>query len=353
MQFKAAVRRQKKLKACLVGPTNAGKTRTALRIAAGMGGRIALIDSEHGSASMYADLIAFDHLELTSFAPDRYIEAIDVAEAGGYDVLIIDSLSHAWAGKDGVLELVDKKRADSRAQNGYVAWGAGTAAQNKLVERILACRLHLIVTLRSKMEYVQEPDNKGKIQIRKIGLQPVQRDGIEFEFDLICDLDEHHVMRVTKTRIDEFDGVVLDKAGEDFGKKLRAWLDGGAPVSVEPPKLAAAPSMPPKADERKAKALKWIEGHLARMSEFVKESIEPGSDEQQGTREALKTLLENEAKQLAALEAVDAGYFLAVRALDSDTECRVNGLTYDANADEQKAIGELMADFARAAPVAA
>jgi hypothetical protein len=240
--FKKATRVQKKLRCALIGPAGAGKTRTALRIAAGMGGKVALIDSEHGSANMFADLADFDAMELHSFAPDRYIEAIEAAEAGGYDVLIVDSLSHAWAGKDGILEYVDRTKKNG---NSFNAWGDATPMQNRLIEKLLTCKLHLIVTLRSKMEYLQEKDERtGKTTIRKVGMQPVQRDGVEFEFDVICDIDQDHTLRVAKTRIDDVNGVIIEKAGEGFGKKLRAWLDTGAPA-VEAAKSKAVPTPGP------------------------------------------------------------------------------------------------------------
>jgi hypothetical protein len=227
VEFKKATRTKKKLRAALIGPAGAGKTRTALRMATGLGGKIALIDSEHGSASMYADFSDFDALELHSFSPDRYIEAIEAAERAGYDVLIVDSLSHAWSGKDGVLEFVDRTK---RNGNSYNAWGDATPMQNRLVEKLLTCRMHLIVTLRSKMEYVQEKDERtGKTTIRKVGMQPVQRDGVEFEFDVIADVDQDHRLRVAKTRIDPIKGFETTEAGEDFGRRLRDWLDGGAP----------------------------------------------------------------------------------------------------------------------------
>lgn len=230
--FQKAVRSQKKLRCALLGPSGAGKTRTALELAKGLGSKIALIDTEHGSASMYAHIVDFDAVELFEFSPDRYIEAINAAEEGGYDVLVIDSLSHAWSGKGGILEFVDRTKKNN---NSYNAWGDATPRHNKLVERLLTCKLHLIVTMRTKMEHVQEKDERtGKTIVRKVGMQPVQRDGMEYEFDVICDIDQQHTLTVGKTRIDEIDGECIQKAGADFGKKLKAWLDGGAPAKPKP-----------------------------------------------------------------------------------------------------------------------
>ena len=108
MPFTKATKQEAKLRLALAGPSGSGKTYTALQIATHLGGPIALVDTERGSARKYADLFSFDVLELDSFHPERYIEAIHEAEEAGYAVLILDSLSHAWAGKDGALELVDK-----------------------------------------------------------------------------------------------------------------------------------------------------------------------------------------------------------------------------------------------------
>lgn len=231
--FKRATRTTKKLRAALLGPAGAGKTRTALEIARGLGERIALIDTEHGSASMYAHLVPFDCLELTHYAPDRYIEAIGQAEDAGYDVLVIDSLSHAWSGKGGILEFVDRTK---RNGNSFNAWGDATPMHNKLVERLLSCRMHLLVTMRTKMEFVQEKDQaSGKTIVRKVGMQPVQRDGMEYEFDLICDIDQGHTLTVGKTRIDLLDGEMIERAGADFGRRIRAWLEGGSPAPAPAP----------------------------------------------------------------------------------------------------------------------
>jgi len=226
VMFKKATRTQKKLRLALLGPAGAGKTRTALEIAKGLGSKIALIDTEHGSATMFAHLVDFETVELMNFAPERYVEAIDAAEEGGFDVLVIDSLSHAWSGKGGILEFVDRTKKNG---NSFNAWGDATPMQNKLVERLLTCKLHLIVTMRTKMEFVQEKDpSTGKTIVRKIGMQPVQRDGVEYEFDVIADIDQNHTLTIAKTRIDEIEGEIIEKAGVHLGVKLAKWLATGA-----------------------------------------------------------------------------------------------------------------------------
>ena len=245
--FKKATKAQAKLRLGLIGPAGSGKTMTALRVAHGLGGRIAVIDTERGSASLYAGErgLAFDVLELETYEARHFIEAIADAEAAGYEVLIIDSLSHAWAGKGGILEFVDK--AAKRSGGGsFSGWRDATPLHNQLVDAILGAKMHIICTLRSKVEHVIEQVN-GKTTVRKVGLQPVQRDGLEYEFTVVGDVNQDHELIVTKTRAAFLKDAIVREAGEDLGKQLRAWLGSGdapapAPVRVEP--RQAEPAQP-------------------------------------------------------------------------------------------------------------
>lgn len=231
MRFQPAQRHQSKARIAICGPAGSGKTLTALYIAQGLGGKIAVIDTEHGSASKYADdNLAFDVLELTSFSPETYIKAVQAA--AGYDVLIIDSLSHAWAGAGGALELVDLAAARSKNPNSFAAWREVTPLHNRMVEAILAAPMHVIVTLRTKTEYLLEQQG-GKSVPRKVGLAPVQRDGIEYEFDVVGEIDLDHRLVVTKTRYQPLDGAVVEKPGADFGKRIAEWLSPIAPPLSE------------------------------------------------------------------------------------------------------------------------
>ena len=244
IQFKKATKEQLKLRMALIGPAGSGKTYTALNIAQHLGSKVAVIDTEHGSASKYAGLFRFDVVEPTSFHPQMYIDGIAAAEQAGYDVLVIDSLSHAWMGKDGALELVDRAAKRSSTGNSFAAWRDVTPLHNNLIEAMLAARLHLIVTMRSKMEYVQDKDEKGRTQIRKVGLQPVQRDGLEYEFDVVADLDTDNNLVVGKTRCPELAGVVIARPGKEIADALNAWLSDGTPSAAPLPRApqpAAAP----------------------------------------------------------------------------------------------------------------
>jgi nucleoside-triphosphatase THEP1 len=234
MSFKAATKAQAKLRLGLIGPAGSGKTMTALRIAHGLGGRVAVIDTERGSASLYAGErgLTFDVLELETYEARKFIDAIAEAEAAGYQVLIIDSLSHAWAGKGGILEFVDK--AAKRSGGGsFSGWRDATPLHNQLVDAILGAKMHIICTLRSKVEHVIEQVN-GKTQVRKVGLQPVQRDGLEYEFTVVGDVNQDHELIVTKTRAAFLADAVIREAGEELGKQLRDWLGTGKAPAPAP-----------------------------------------------------------------------------------------------------------------------
>jgi len=234
MGFKKATKSAAKLRLGLVGPAGSGKTMTALRIAHGLGGRVAVIDTERGSASLYSGEhgLDFDVLELDSYEAEHFIGAIRQAEQAGYDVLIIDSLSHAWAGKGGILEFVDQ--AAKRSGGGsFSGWRDATPRHNQLVDAILGAKLHVICTLRSKVEHVIEQVN-GRTQVRKVGLQPVQRDGLEYEFTVVGDVTQDHELIITKTRAAWLKDKIMREAGEELGQQLAAWLSDGLPSPVAP-----------------------------------------------------------------------------------------------------------------------
>jgi hypothetical protein len=226
--FQKATKAAAKLRLGLIGPAGSGKTMTALRIAAGLGGRVAVIDTERGSASLYVGErgLDFDVMELDSYEVERFLEAIQAAAAGGYSTLIIDSLSHAWAGKGGILEFVDKAGKRSQTGGNFGAWRDATPRHNALVDAILGAPLHVICTLRSKVEYVVE-NVGGRNQVRKVGLQPVQRDGLEYEFTVVGDVTQDHDLVVTKTRALFLKDAVIREAGEDLGRQLAGWLASG------------------------------------------------------------------------------------------------------------------------------
>lgn len=234
MGFKKATKAQSKARIALIGPSGSGKTYTALNLAKYLGQKVAVIDTERGSASKYADIFDFDVMELETFHPKNYIDGIKEAEACGYDVLIIDSLSHAWMGKDGALELVERAATRMKSGNTFAAWREVTPLHNELVDTMLRCNMHLIVTMRAKTEYIIETNEKGKQVPRKVGMAPIQREGLEFEFDIVADMDLDNNMIISKTRCSALAGGVFNKPGEEVANIIKAWLSDGVPAEQLP-----------------------------------------------------------------------------------------------------------------------
>ena len=245
MAFQKAVKHESKMRVAIMGPSGAGKTYTALNIAKHMpNAKIALVDTEHGSASKYADLFDFDVLELQPpYHPDRFGEAIRDAAQAGYTVIILDSLTHAWSGTGGMLDLVDQigKRIGG---NSFAAWKDATPIQNRLIESIVGAPIHVIATMRSKQDYAQEKDDRGKTVVRKVGMAAQQREGFEYEFDVVIDLDIDHNGIITKSRAPVLADKVIAKPGREVADMLTDWLKG-APAT-------AATQSPASANDHKA-----------------------------------------------------------------------------------------------------
>jgi hypothetical protein len=232
MQIRKAERKKAKLRLGIAAPSGAGKTYGALLLAFGLGGKVGLIDTEHGSGDLYADLGDYDIIQLAApYTVKKYLEAIKAFEEAGYTTIIIDSLTHAWAGDGGLLDKQGK--AADKSGNSWQAWRQVTPEHNALVDAMLQSPCHIIATMRAKTEYVQEKDERtGKQVIRKVGLAPVMRDGIEFEFTVFLDVGMDHTATSTKDRTRLFDGQYF-KLSEKVGKDLLAWLEEGK----EAPKL--------------------------------------------------------------------------------------------------------------------
>jgi hypothetical protein len=249
-QFRRAVKHGAKLRFAVCGPSGSGKTYTLLRLATELGGPIALIDTEHGSASKYADLFAFDVLELDSYDPLRLIELIDEAAARQYGVLCIDSLSHFWVGKDGELDKVDRAARRMQTPNSFAAWKQVTPIHNALIDKIISAPLHVLVSMRSKTEWILDRDDRtGKTVPRKVGLAPVMRDGIEYEFDVCGEMDQENTLQVTKSRCPKLSGGVFPKPGQEIAEVLKEWLGSAVASDQErqpPSDAAVTPAGPNK-----------------------------------------------------------------------------------------------------------
>ena len=223
--FQKAQRQRVKLKLAITGPAGSGKTTAALKLARGLtnSGRIAVIDTENRSASLYADLFEFDVMDLQPPFEDRkFSEGIQAAVEAGYDAVIIDSGSHFW---EAVLDYKDK--LDKRGGNSFTNWSEATRRFRGVLDAVLQSPIHVIVCLRSKMDHVLEKDEKsGRQVVKKVGMAPVMRDGVEYEFTVVLDLDMSHQAVSSKDRTRLFDGRIFEIT-EATGRILRDWLDGG------------------------------------------------------------------------------------------------------------------------------
>lgn len=231
MEIRKAERRKAKLRLGIAAPSGAGKTYSSLLLAQGIGGKIGLIDTEHGSGDLYAHLTDYDIIGIEApYTVAKYLQAIKAFEDAGYTTIIIDSLSHAWAGDGGLLDK-QGKIAD-RGTNSFAAWRTITPEHNALVDAMLQSQCHIIATMRAKQDYVLEINDKGKQTPKKVGLAPVQREGMEYEFTVMLDVDMQHVASASKDRTSLFDGryFKIDKA---TGEMLLAWLESG----VDAPKV--------------------------------------------------------------------------------------------------------------------
>ena len=255
MAFRKAERRQAKLRLGLIGPSGAGKTYGALLVAQGIGGKIALIDSENGRGELYANLCEYDVCPLTPpFTPDKYIAVIHEAERMGYATIIIDSLSHAWAGAGGILEQVDARKGRG---NDFAAWRDVTPKHNQLVDAMLQSPCHIIATMRAKTAYEMEKDERtGKVKPVKVGLAPVQREGMDYEFTVVLEIDQQkHMAVASKDRTSLFDGDVF-KLSKETGEKLKNWLESGLPAEAMNKSAKPQQSAPLSPQEQAIKTLK-------------------------------------------------------------------------------------------------
>ena len=241
--FQKARKTQSKLRLAIDGPSGAGKTYTALIAATAManGGKIAVIDTERNSASLYADKFDFDVACLDNFNPKNYIKTINEAEQAGYSVIVIDSLSHAWEGEGGVLDMHEDATRRSQSGNSYTAWKDVTPVHRELVDAILQSKTHIVVTMRSKMEYVQSKEG-DKTVIKKVGMAPIQRAGMEYEFTIVGDMDTDHNFIVSKSRCEFIADAVVKKPDAAFFKKILDWLNSG---DAQPDTLPVAKPVQP------------------------------------------------------------------------------------------------------------
>lgn len=278
MAFKKATKESATIKLAITGPSGSGKTYSALLLAKGLGGKTALLDTEYGSASLYADQFDFDtwdDADPNGFPPEYFIRVIKAAEEAGYNNLIIDSLSHEWSGRGGCLEIVDTLSRGKYRGNSYVAWGEVTPRHARLIEAIVSAKINIIATMRAKTEYILNKDEKtGKSTPQKVGLGSVQRDGVDYEFTIMFELDrDSHIASAGKDRTSMFYTPCI--ISEETGQRIKSWLTD--PKPVEPPKTTETqkPVEQPKKETKKRDPLPFLLQDLTKRMEAgeTKDSI--------------------------------------------------------------------------------
>lgn len=279
MEFKRADKSQSLLRLAMFGIAGSGKTMSSLRMAVGLAGdkgKIAAIDTERGSISKYADRFQFDVLELTDPKIENYIEAMRLAASAGYNVLIIDSLSHGW---QELLEEIDVLTKTKYKGNSMRAWSEGTPKQKRFINAILTYPGHVIATMRGKTEYVIE-QRDGKTDVKRAGLGAEQGKNIEYEFDLLMMMEDNHYATILKDRTGKFQDQIIKMPDEAFGKSIADWLkEGSAPIKTTNPARDAVKKAADKQEGDDA-----ILAIVAEITEIVKASPE--------NKEAWKTLKE-------------------------------------------------------------
>lgn len=266
MQLRKAERRKLKARIGMSGASGSGKTYSSLRIAYGFVGdwsKIAIIDTENGRGELYVNTnrnnVAIGEYNVLTldppFTPRRYIEAIKTCEEGGMEAIIIDSLSHAWAGVGGMLEM--KERFSATEKSDFTAWRKITPEHNLLVDALLRTKCHLIVTLRAKAEYALTERN-GKMVPQKVGMAPIFRDGLEYEMVIFMELSQDHFARASKDNTGIFDQIPFTPT-EESGTAIRAWLESG--VDAPPPAKEETPAptqiLPPATEKPKDGKANW------------------------------------------------------------------------------------------------
>ncbi len=225
MELKQSNRSQSRIRIAMIGPSGSGKTHSSLLLSYGIcqdWRRIAIIDTEHQSAHLYSHLGEYNVLNLTApYTPERYIEAITTCEKAGMDVIIIDSLSHEWDGEGGILDIHAQM-----AGNSFTNWSKVTPRHNALVQKILSSGSHIISTIRSKQDYVITEKN-GKSVPEKVGMKGIQKDGLEYDYTIVFELDIYNNINCTKDRSKLFNSRIAFKIDDTTGKKIMQWCKDG------------------------------------------------------------------------------------------------------------------------------
>ena len=238
-----AEKKRVKLKMAVQGPSGSGKTWGALALAKNLWpeAKICAIDTENESASLYADKFTFDTIPLgPPFTTARYVECIDASVKAGYGVLIIDTITAQWDGSGGILQR--KNEMDMRGGNSFTNWSSFTPEHEAFKQIMLQAPIHVIATMRSKQDYILQANDKGKQMPKKVGMAPIQRDQIDYEFTIVFDVQMDHKAVSSKDRTGLFNDKVVDLADPMTADAIRGWLESGVEVAQKPASASATPA---------------------------------------------------------------------------------------------------------------
>ncbi len=234
MQLQKATRKKSKLRLNLSGPAGSGKTYSALKLGFGLVGnwdKIAVVDTENGSASLYSHLGEFQTIDMQApFTPESYIKAIDLCISAGIECIILDSSSHEWSGPGGCIEINEHLAQTKFKGNTWSAWSQTTPRHDAFVQKVLQCPAHVITCTRSKMETVMTDDKK----VKKLGMKDIQREGWEYELTVSLNIDrDTHTATASKDRTELFEGRDPFIITEKTGQEIRQWCEQGIDTGKE------------------------------------------------------------------------------------------------------------------------
>ena len=347
-----AEKKRVKLKMAVQGPSGSGKTWGALALAKNLWpeAKICVIDTENESASLYADKFTFDTIPLgPPFTTARYVECIEAVVKGGYGVLIIDSITPQWDGEGGILR---RKEALERANpnaNGYALWSRFTPEHEAFKQIILQSPLHVICTMRSKQEYAVQPDEQGKLKPVKLGLAPIQRDQLDYEFTLVFDVNLSHNAAVSKDRTGLFDEQGVNLADPKTADAIRGWLESGVEVAQNPASASATPApaqspaqrpaaSPEPSQEQKRDPQQYPYAILAgttltctplTITEKTR-NVRKTEENTEGTQPYIFVYFKGNVKTISEFSCFDTGLFEAIRA-GLNHECQFKVEVKDGN----------------------
>lgn len=273
--FRPATKERIKARIALYGLAGGGKTYTAIGLASTLGTNLAVIDTENRSASKYVGVNGwqFETLPMRRYDPRRLVKALASAASSGFDVVVVDSLTHFWKGTEGTLEQVDKAKS-KYGGNSFAGWKDGTPIQNSMIDALMTFPGHVIVTMRSKTEWVITENAQGRKEPTRIGMKPEQREGIEYEFDIVGDIDKDNVLTVIKSRCPGLDnGDIIPKPGPPVAHLILAWLNDGA-EAVDPATFITAAT----AEDATYDGLRALYGVVDRRGLLATPMLDPADD---------------------------------------------------------------------------